>query len=286
MTERETRRLDSEMLVVLRRLVAASVWLVADDDGSPIVTTSPAGAPIALGFLERPYADALDRDTGTVVHTSLWAALRATPRGVGLVLQPGQEDELEILEADVDAVLGAPRETVAAIAPAELARIAVTKAAIVDNRIIPSPDGVFVGRLVDGLDELDESTMPDLAIGAAMPFRLDGPTAIALTAAATAFPVGFDIVIGTLQETQYPAVLAARDSLAEELGMSVDVLGVRVEQVSERIVYVVDHTEPAVVTRAAEVADVSVLPTFVVPRSDVPVVGRQLLTLDDSASGA
>lgn len=283
MTELEPRRLDSEMLVVLRRLVAASVWLVADDDGSPIVMTSPVGAPIALGFLERPYADALDRDTGTVVHTSLWAALRATPRGVGLVLQPGQEDELEILEADIDAVLGAPRETVAAIAPAELARIAVTKAAIVDNRIVPSPDGVFVGRLVDGLDA---STMPDLAIGAAMPFRLDGPTAVALTAAAIAFPAGFDIVIGTLQDTQYPAVLAARDSLADELGTSVDVLGVQVEQVSERIVYVVEHAEPAVLTRAAKVADVSVLPTFVVSRSDVPVVGRQLLTRDDSAAGA
>jgi hypothetical protein len=259
---------DAVELSVWRRAVDLDLWMLATEDGMPAVIapgdeSSPA---VTLAFLAHDQARAAAPDDAVLLHTTLWSALRATPIDVAVLLQPGQADEQVLLPDDIDRIIGGPRDRAPTLSPRDLAITSVIPAAVVDETVIPEPDGQPVGVLLDQSDRSADRLT--LAAGPSMPFGLDAWTAAALVRAASPFPRGFDIVVGAPDPEQHPAVTAFR---AQYDGAQISTVGVIVERVSERIVVLVDSEDADELERVRVlVASLVPMPVFAVARRSAP----------------
>ncbi|MGN8049434.1 hypothetical protein ACTJKO_07050 [Curtobacterium sp. 22159] len=257
-----------EQLTIWRQVVELDVWLIATDDGEPVVITlddQPADA-VSLAFLDRDVAAGIAPPDAVLLRTTLWSALRATPADVAVLLQPGQADEQILLPDDIDQIIGEPRDRAPVLSPRDLAITSMIPASIVNGTVVPSPDGTPVGLL---LGSPEHAAAPlTLAAGPSMPVELDAPTVSALVRAARPFPTGFDIVVGAPKPEEYPAVLDFRDRYE---GAVLSTVGVIVERVSERIVLMVDSDDQDELARLrGQLGSLVPLPVFVLARQSSP----------------
>lgn len=267
---------DPAELTLWRRAVDLDLWMLATEDGAPAVIAPGDGSSpaVALAFLAHDQAQAAAPDDAVLLHTTLWSALRATPSDVGVLLQPGQADEEVLLPDDIDRIIGEPRDRAPMLSPRDLAITSMIPAAIVDNTLIPKPNGLPVGVLLDQSRRSTDGLA--LAAGPSMQIELDTFTAAALIRAASPFPMGFDIVVGAPKPEQYPALT---DFRAQYDGVPISTVGVIVERVSERIVVLADTDDPDELGRIrVRAASLVPLPVFVTDRRSSPervwVLGR------------
>jgi len=242
--------------LAMREILDLDIWVLADAEQRPLVVQeSESGAVFGIGFTREKAAIAADLGQELLLHTTVWSVLRASPRGIGLIIEPGQDDEVVIPDSEIDGVLAHERETASMVSKKQRTVIANATVVVSGER---TPDGALVAQLDDDADELPSKPtwwkMPALLASTTDEIsvrsrnrevaRIDAQLRTELIEATSIFPHGFDITVGTLATDVYASYLAAATrleaSLREDTGLDVGVvaIGQRVEDALERVLYV------------------------------------------------